>query len=36
LRLGEAVELAVLRGDQQIVLHAILAKRSQKAAVQKR
>ncbi len=36
LRLGEAVELAVLRGDQQIVLHATLAKRPQKAAVQKR
>ncbi|MBV8512706.1 MAG: trypsin-like peptidase domain-containing protein [Xanthobacteraceae bacterium] len=36
LRLGEAVELAVLRGDQQIVLRATLAKRPQKAAVQKR
>jgi S1-C subfamily serine protease len=36
LRLGEAVELAVLRGDQQIVLHATLAKRPQKSAVQKR
>jgi serine protease DegQ len=36
LRLGEAVELAVLRGDQQVVLHATLAKRPQKAAVQKR
>jgi serine protease DegQ len=36
LRLGEAVDLTVLRGDQQIVLHAILAKRPQKAAVQKR
>lgn len=36
LRLGEAVDLTVLRGDQQIVLHATLAKRPQKAAVQKR
>jgi len=36
VRLGEAVELAVLRGDQQIVLHATLAKRPQKSAVQKR
>jgi Do/DeqQ family serine protease len=36
LRLGEAVDLTVIRGDQQIVLHAILAKRPQKAAVQKR
>ena len=36
LRLGEAVDLTVIRGDQQIVLHAILAKRSQKAAAQKR
>jgi serine protease DegQ len=36
LRLGEAVELTVVRGDQRIVLHAILAKRPQKAVVPKR
>jgi serine protease DegQ len=36
LRLGEAVELTVLRDNQQIALHATLAKRPQKAAVQKR
>ncbi len=35
LRLGQTVDLTVRRGDQSIVLHATLAKRSQKAAVQK-
>jgi serine protease Do/serine protease DegQ len=36
LRVGEEVDLTVLRGGQAIVLHATLAKRPQKAATQKR
>ena len=36
MRLGEEVDLTVLRGDQSVVMHATLAKRAQKAAAKKR